>query len=270
MSTEGVNEASRHIDEMATIDMIRVINREDHTVALRVEQAIPQISAAVDGIYERMSRGGRLIYIGAGTSGRLAVQDAAECTVTYGVPAGTVHAIMAGGRDAVFAPSENVEDNFDAGRRDVDLVHVTEKDCVLGISASGNASYVCGALKEALDRGALTAGMICNEQGKISQFAQHMICVPTGAEVISGSTRMKAGTAQKMVLNMISTAVMIKLGKVTDNFMTWMTPTNQKLQKRACFIISKVCSVTEEEAARLLAENGNNIQSAIRAQKEGL
>ena len=268
MSTEGVNERSRHIDEMSTIDMIRVINQEDYTVAQRVEQAIPQISAAVDAIYERMRRGGRLIYIGAGTSGRLAVQDAAECTVTYGVPKGTVIAIMAGGRDAVFAPSENVEDNFDAGRKDVDLVCVTEKDCLMGISASGNASYVCGALKEASERGALTIGMICNEQGRILEFSQYMIRVPTGAEVISGSTRMKAGTAQKMVLNMISTAVMIKLGKVTDNFMTWMTPTNQKLHKRACFIISKVCSVTEEVAARLLEENGNNIQRAIHAGKE--
>lgn len=268
MSTEGVNERSRNIDKMTTEQMISVINEEDMTVAECVKKAIPSIAAAVDAISERMKNGGRLIYIGAGTSGRLAIQDAAESTVTYGVPKGTVSAIMAGGESAVFFPSENVEDSFDAGKADINAAEITKNDCVMGISASGNANYVCGALSEAKAVGALTVAMLCNEHGKISEIAEHVISVPTGAEVISGSTRMKAGTAQKMVLNMISTASMIKLGKVTGNFMTWMKPSNEKLHKRACFIISEICSITESEAETLLEENENNIQGAIRAYKE--
>ena len=249
--------------------MVKVINEEDKTVAERIEEALPSIAAAVDAIAERLKRGGRLIYIGAGTSGRIAIQDAAECTVTYGVPRGTVRAIMAGGDGAVFFPSENVEDLYERGVSDIADANVAENDCLMGISASGGANYVVGALDEAKRRGALTVSMICNEHGKITEHSDLAISVPTGAEVISGSTRMKAGTAQKMVLNIISTSVMIKLGKVSGNFMTWMTPTNAKLVKRAHFIISEVCSISKEDAAKLLEENGNNIQSAINAYREG-
>ena len=270
MSTEGVNEKSRNIDAMTTLEMVSIINEEDDTVAENVKKALPDIALAIDAIADRLKRGGRLIYVGAGTSGRLAIQDAAECTVTYGVPKGTVSAVMAGGRGAVFFPSENVEDNFEAGVNDIANQELNENDCVMGISASGNAAYVCGALDEAQRRGALTVSMICNEYGKIADCSEYVISVPTGAEVISGSTRMKAGTAQKMVLNMISTAAMIKLGKVTGNFMTWMTPSNEKLQKRACFIISEVCGVDQMFAAELLKNNENNIQKAISAYKEEL
>ncbi len=263
MSTEGVNERSRNIDRKTTLEMLKIINEEDKTVAEAVSKALPQIAQVIDAAVLGLKNGGRIIYVGAGTSGRLAIQDAAECTVTYGVPEGTVSAVMAGGRNAVFSPSENVEDNFDSGVADLNAKNITENDCVIGISAAGNASYVCGALDAAKKCGAVTACLICNEKGKLQDYSDYSVSVPTGAEVISGSTRMKAGTAQKMVLNMISTAAMIKLGKVTDNFMTWMSPTNIKLQKRACFIISQVCGISEAEAAKLLEENGNKIQNAI-------
>ncbi len=269
MNTESINERSRHIDQMSTLQMVSVINEEDRTVAEAVGRALPAIAEAVDKIAARLQKGGRLIYIGAGTSGRLAIQDAAECTVTYGVPEGTVSAIMAGGHAAVFKPSENAEDDAVAGAAAMEEHKVCELHCVLGISASGNADYVCGALEEAKKRGALTGALLCNERGKIADRAECVICVPTGAEVVCGSTRMKAGTAQKMVLNMISTASMIKLGRVTGNFMTWMTPTNEKLKKRAAFIVAQVCEITEEQAEGLLCENGNRIQEAITKFREG-
>ncbi|MBE6750390.1 MAG: N-acetylmuramic acid 6-phosphate etherase [Ruminococcaceae bacterium] len=263
MNTENVNINSIDIDKKSTVEMISIINNEDKTVALAVEKAIPQIAKAVDVISEGLKKDGRLISIGAGTSGRLAIQDAAECTVTYGVPEGTVSAIMAGGRDAVFKPSENVEDNFDGGAEEIAKLNVGPNDTIVGISASGNAPYVCGALTQAKAHGANTVSLLCNEHGKIADCSDIAICVPTGAEVINGSTRMKAGTAQKMVLNMLSTASMIKLGKVTSNFMTWMTPTNIKLEKRARFIVSNLCNVSEEEADELLTENNYNIQAVV-------
>ena len=251
--------------------MLTIINNEDKTVAEAVSIALPQIAEAVDVISEGLKKGGRMIYVGAGTSGRLAIQDAAECTVTYGVEPGTVSAIMAGGRDAVFTPSENVEDNYEGGVAAIRECNVSENDTVVGISASGGAEYVCGALDEATKNSASTVAVLCNTHGKIADCARYSICIPTGAEVISGSTRMKAGTAQKMVLNMLSTAAMIKLGKVTGNFMTWMSPTNKKLEKRAKFIISQVCGISEDDAAVLLHENDNNIQKAIAANtKDGL
>jgi len=178
-----------------------------------------------------------------------------------------VDAVIAGGKDAVFFPSENAEDKFTLGESDLQQHQLTKYDTVVGISASGNAQYVCGALHAARRCGANTVAVLCNKNGRIMEYADRSICAPTGAEVICGSTRMKAGTAQKMILNMLSTAVMIKLGKVTGNFMTWMRPTNEKLVKRAHFIISEVCGVTSEEAMRLLSENGNSIQNAIKAQK---
>lgn len=268
MSTEGVNQNSRHIDKKSTLEMLEIINNEDKTVAMAVEKALPQIAQVIDAAVKGLKNGGRIIYIGAGTSGRLAIQDAAECTVTYGVPEGTVSAIMAGGHKAVFSPSENVEDIFEQGVADVNAKNITPNDCVIGISASGNANYVCGALDAAGKSGATTVALICNKNGKMQNYALYSISIPTGAEVISGSTRMKAGTAQKMVLNMISTASMIHLGRVTDNFMTWMSPTNEKLYKRACFIISQICNISEEEAETLLNNNENKIQNAINSYKE--
>lgn len=263
MNTESVNQNSKDFDKKSTLEMLQIINQEDKTVAENIEKCLPQIAEVTDVITEGLRNGGRLIYVGAGTSGRLAIQDAAECTVTYGVASGTVTAIMAGGRDAVFFPSENIEDKYEVGASDLAKLNITKNDSVVGISASGNAEYVCGALEEANKAGANTIALLCNSHGKIADCANYSICVPTGAEVICGSTRMKAGTAQKMILNMLSTVTMVKLGKVTGNFMTWMSPTNKKLEQRAKFIISQVCGITEEEAGGLLGDGGNNIQSAI-------
>lgn len=268
MNTEDVNRNSKDFDKKSTLEMLRIINTEDKTVAEAVEKCLPQISIVIDIIADGLKKGGRMLYIGAGTSGRLAVQDAAECTVTYGVAPGTVTAVMAGGKEAVFSPSENIEDKFEVGAEDVRRLNLTKDDSVIGISASGNAQYVCGALREAEMCGANTVAVLCNECGKIADYAKYSICVPTGAEVICGSTRMKAGTAQKMILNMLSTVVMVKLGRVTGNFMTWMSPTNQKLEKRARFIISQVCGITEKDAEVLLTKSENNIQKAIANFKE--
>jgi len=263
MNTENVNPRSKNFDEKSTIEMLRIINNEDKTVADAVEKALPQIAEAVDVIAEGIKKGGRIIYVGAGTSGRLAVQDAAECTVTYGVKPGTVTAVMAGGKEAVFSPSENIEDNYETGFSDINDFNLTPYDSVVGISASGNADYVCGAIDAAGKAGANTVAILCNTHGKIADSAQFSICVPTGAEVICGSTRMKAGTAQKMILNMLSTITMVKLGRVHGNFMTWMSPTNKKLEKRAKFIISQLCNVSEEVAGKLLAENNNEIHKVV-------
>lgn len=268
MNTENVNQNSLDFDKKSTVEMLEIINNEDKTVALAVEKSIPQIAAAVDVISECIKNGGRLIYVGAGTSGRLAIQDAAECTVTYGVKVGTVTAVMAGGNNAVFTPAENIEDDFEAGKKAAKELSLTENDSLVGISASGNAEFVCGALKEAEKAGAKTVALLCNPAGKIADCAQYPICVSTGAEVISGSTRMKAGTAQKMVLNMLSTISMVKLGRVHGNFMTWMQPTNKKLEKRARFIISQLCGIDEEEAGRLLEENDNKIQAVVEKYKK--
>ena len=263
MNTENVNPNSRDFDKKSTIEMLEIINNEDKTVADSVEKALPQIAEAVDIIAEGIKKGGRMIYVGAGTSGRLAIQDAAECTVTYGVKPGTVTAVMAGGKEAVFSPSENIEDSYETGVSDINVFNLTPYDSVVGISASGNADYVCGALDAARKAGANTVAILCNIQGKIADAAQYSICVPTGAEVISGSTRMKAGTAQKMILNMLSTITMVKLGRVHGNFMTWMSPTNKKLEKRAKFIISQLCNVSEDTAEELLKENNNEIHKVI-------
>ena len=263
MNTENVNPNSKNFDKKSTLEMLQIINNEDKTVAEAVEKALPQIAEAVDVIADGIKNGGRMIYVGAGTSGRLAIQDAAECTVTYGVKPGTVSAIMAGGRDAVFTPSENIEDKYEIGFENVSDLNITKYDSVVGISASGNAEYVCGALNAAEKAGANTVAILCNTHGKIADCAKFKICVPTGAEVISGSTRMKAGTAQKMILNMLSTITMVKLGRVHGNFMTWMSPTNKKLEKRARFIISQLCNISEDEAEILLKENNNEIHKVI-------
>ncbi|MBE6571285.1 MAG: N-acetylmuramic acid 6-phosphate etherase [Ruminococcaceae bacterium] len=269
MLTEEINEKSVDIDKKSTLEMLRIINEEDKTVAYAVEKAIPQIEVAIDAVSENMKNGGRLIYVGAGTSGRLAVQDAAECTVTYGVEKGTVTAIIAGGKNAVFTSYENVEDDFEAGANAVKELDVTDKDSIVGISASGTAAFVCGALSEGKRVGCVTIAFLCNESGRITEYADHAINVITGPEVIGGSTRMKAGTAQKLVLNMFSTIAMIKLGRVTGNQMTYMKPSNKKLVKRARSIVAEVCKISYEQADRLLLKYDNDMQKAIEAFEKG-
>ena len=261
--TEGVNPRSRDIDLKTTSEILSIINAEDATVAAAVKKALPEIVPVVDLIVEKLDAGGRLIYVGVGTSGRLAVQDAAECPPTYGVPVETVTAIIAGGVDAMIHPVESAEDDAAAGTAAIVEAGVNPNSLVLGISANGNTPYVCGALAEAKKRGAATAVLLCNKSGKIEDNADLAIHVLTGAEVISGSTRMKAGTAQKMVLNMLTTAAMIRLGRVTGNFMTAMQPINAKLRKRAVFIVSNVTSLPPKFAEKALDTNNWNIRAAI-------
>ena len=268
LSSESVNPATRDIDSKDTLGILQLINAADATVAAAVATAMPEIAEVIDRITERMKRGGRLFYVGAGTSGRIAVQDAAECPPTYGVSPEVIQAVIAGGPDAVFHASEKAEDDMTAGGGILRRYGITAADSVLGISANGNAAFVCSALEEAGKCGAFTAAVVNNYPCRMSELTKSVIYLPTGPEVICGSTRMKAGTAQKMTLNMISTAVMIKQGRVTGNFMTAMRPSNAKLQKRAIFMIRELTGAAPEQAERALEQAGGDIRAAVRALKK--
>ena len=270
--TEAVNEATRDLDCRSTLEMAEAIHQADLTVAPAVGRALPEIAAVAETVAKHFQLGGRLIYVGAGTSGRLAVQDAAECPPTYGVPPETVQSVMAGGEAAVFHPVEDAEDNFEIGVAAMRSRGVTSRDTVIGLSANGNASFVLGALAEAHKMGAATAAIVNNPGSRMAELADTTVLLETGPEVICGSTRMKAGTAQKMALNMISTIAMVKTGHVTGNFMTSMKPTNHKLRERAKFIVGQVCGVTVEQATRQLEQDSWQIRTAIqhlRAQAKG-
>ena len=219
LATEQRNAASEHIDRLPTLDMVLLINNEDKKVAGAVETVCPQIAGAIDGIYARMQRGGRLIYTGCGTSGRLGVLDAAECPPTYSTDPERVRAVIAGGYGAMFAAVEGAEDDRSLGANDLKARHLTEDDSVVGIAASGRTPYVLGALDYAKSVGALTVAVTCCPGCEAEAHADIAISPAPGPEVITGSTRMKSGTAQKMILNMLSTGVMVKLGKVYGNLM---------------------------------------------------
>jgi len=263
MLTEQPNPRSAHIDQLSTLEMLRVMSDEDATVALAVRQALPAIARAVDTITEHLRQGGRLLYVGAGTSGRLGVLDAAECVPTFSTPPETVQGILAGGQAALTGPIEGAEDNHDAGYRKMTDLEVNARDVVVGIAASGRTPYVIGALTAANERAAATVAIACNEPAPILDLAQIPIAAVVGPEVIAGSTRLKAGTAQKMILNMLSTASMIRLGKVYGNLMVDVKVTNQKLAQRARGIVSQVTGVSDEDAARLLEQTHNEVKPAI-------
>lgn len=261
--TEEVNKNTSKIDMMDTIDILKHINEEDKTVALAVERELEDIAKAVDQIAARLKAGGRLFYFGAGTSGRLGVLDASECPPTFGVDSELVTGIIAGGDVALRDAVEGMEDDKDQGYEDAKEAGVSEKDAVIGISASGGAPYVKGVLDLALDMGALAIAMSNVKEPYIGQDANIVISPVTGPEVIAGSTRLKAGTSQKMVLNMISTGVMIKLGKTYGNLMVDVRPTNIKLRKRAVNIVRLATDVTEEVALLKLDESDWNPKLAI-------
>lgn len=263
--TESVNPRSRDIDLKSIPEIIDIINAEDQLVANAVHAAREGIIKAVEAAVQSLNNGGRMIYIGAGTSGRLGVMDAVECAPTYGMPYDRVFAIIAGGYDTMVKASENAEDNVDAGIKAMDDNHVTAADTIIGISASGNTPYVTGALKRARELGASTVGIICNANGTVADAAEIPIILLTGPEVITGSTRMKAGSAQKMTLNAISTTTMIRIGRVTGNFMTAMRPTNTKLRKRARFIVGSICGISEEDADALLEQHNYVIRDSVNA-----
>ncbi|MCY7778739.1 N-acetylmuramic acid 6-phosphate etherase [Bacillus haynesii] len=263
LTTERRNERSKRIHQAETIDMLKIMNDEDKTVAEGVQQVLPDVKTAVDYAVGSLKKGGRIIYIGAGTSGRLGVLDAAECPPTFSISPESVIGIMAGGEKALHQAVEGAEDHEAFGRRDLEAVNLSNNDTVIGIAASGRTPYVLGALKYAKETGAKTVSLTCNENSAISQAADHSIEIVVGPEVIAGSTRMKAATAHKMILNMISTAAMIKMGKVYENLMVDVKVSNDKLKERAIRIIQTVTGVPKETAAQALEKSNNQVKTAI-------
>jgi len=263
MLTEGRNPRTERIDTLSTLDMLRAIHAEDATVAGAVGRALPAIARAVDAIAERLRGGGRVFYVGAGSSGREALTDAIEWEPTFSVAPDTVQVILAGGEAAFGRSVEDAEDDAGAGRAAVEAAGVSERDGVVGIAASGYTPYTIAALEEANARGAATVAVACNAPAPLFDVAQIGIAALVGPEVITGSTRMKAGTAQKMILNMLSTASMIQLGKVYSNLMVDVRVSNQKLAARARRAVSDVTGASDGEAARLLDLTGNEVKTAI-------
>lgn len=262
LKTEQRNPKSTHIDKMSTIDIVKLMNEESYVALRAVENASQSIADAVDAISLSMNSGGRLYYVGAGTSGRLGVLDASECPPTFGVPYDLVNGIIAGGYDCLIRASEGGEDSYENGAGDV-KDRLCAGDVVVGISAAGGAKYVLGALDKAKELGCVTVAITSNEGSALDRTADISIVTDTGAEVITGSTRLKAGTAQKLVLNILSTASMIKTGKVYENLMINLRPTNEKLRARVISIVREIKGVDEKEAIALLAANNWNIREAV-------
>lgn len=281
--TETRNPRTEHLDQLSTLDMLQVINDEDATVAAAVRAELPNIARAVDEIAERFQRGGRLFYIGAGTSGRLGVLDASECPPTFSVPPDLVQGLIAGGDSALRLSSEHSEDSPELGAQDLaaagfgklsaapssestDVCTADPNPCVdtlVGIAASGRTPYVLGAMEFAKQRGALTIGLSCVPNSAVAQAAEIAITPAAGPEVLTGSTRLKAGTATKLVLNMLSTGVMVRTGATFGNLMVNVRPTNAKLVDRAERIISDATGVDRSTAAQLLKDSGNEVKIAI-------
>jgi len=263
LHTEQRNPDTIGIDRMDALEIIQKINEEDQKVALCVREALPQIAQAIELIVPRMKKGGRMVYVGAGTSGRLGFMDASECRPTFGIPEETVSCVMAGGRDAVFSAKESVEDDPVRAMNDLKEWGLTPNDTVIAAAASGRTPYCIGALDYAQSIGAGAVSLSCNPDAAMSRHAQVAIEVDTGREVIMGSTRMKAGSAQKMVCNMLTTATMIKLGKVYGNLMVDMRPTNAKLVDRAKRIVMEATGASYEQAEAMLQETGNDVKLAV-------
>ncbi len=263
LSTEGRNQNTLAIDKASAYEIVKLINEEDKTVADAVEAALPNIAKAVEAANAALSSGGRLIYCGAGTSGRLGVLDASECRPTYGVDDNTVVGLIAGGKDAMFTAKEGAEDSETLCVEDLKAIGFCKKDVLVGIAASGRTPYCVGGLKYANELGAVTVSVCCSKDSAMSKIAQIPIEAVTGPEAVTGSTRMKAGTAQKMILNMLSTATMILQGKVYSNLMVDVQPTNQKLIVRAQNIFMQATGASEERAKELLAQTDYHVKLAI-------
>lgn len=261
--TERSNPASVDLDRLTTAQVVELINAQDAQVAAAVQAALPDIVRAVDLIAARLGAGGRVIYVGAGTSGRIGLLDAAEWGPTFGSPVGMVRTIIAGGPGAAVEVAADVEDAAELGAADLAARDVSARDVVVGITASGRTPYVLGALRAAREIGAATVSIACNPNSPIGSLSDVAIVAVTGAEIIAGSTRMKAGTAQKLILNMISTAVNVKLGKVFGNLMVDVQPLNTKLLERARRIVAEAAGVAPDDAAKLLAAAGGSVKAAI-------
>jgi N-acetylmuramic acid 6-phosphate etherase len=264
LTTEQRNPRSMDIDARSTEEIVRIINEEDKLVALAVEKEIPYITKAVDVIVNAIKQGGRLFYFGAGTSGRLGVVDASECPPTFGVPFGLIQGFIAGGKEAMFRAQEGAEDHEENGAKDIIKANVTDKDVVCGIAASRRTPYVVGAVKKAKELGAKTLYVTTNPRENFDiEEVDIAICPYTGPEVVMGSTRMKSGTAQKLVLNMLTTATMIRLGKVYENMMIDLQMTNKKLVERSKRIVMTITGVSYEEAADWLEKASGHVKTAL-------
>jgi N-acetylmuramic acid 6-phosphate etherase len=276
--TEERNPRTMDLDKLEPIDLVKRIQEEDIEVAKIVQQCVPEIAQAVNLIAERLASGGRLFYFGAGTSGRLGVLDASECPPTFGVTPDLIQAYIAGGREAMFQSFENAEDDLAAGVRDATAAGISNKDIVAGITASGRTPYVIGACDKAKEAGAKIVAIVNNHDTELQHMSDVTIAAVVGPEALSGSTRMKAGTAQKMVLNLLSTCTMVRLGKVYENLMVDLKPTNYKLRERAVSIISTISGVPRHVAEGALVASHDNAKTAIlmvkrklgRAQAEAL
>ncbi|PQJ42418.1 N-acetylmuramic acid 6-phosphate etherase [Vibrio campbellii] len=261
--TESRNSASAEIDTLSTIEMLQVINQEDQKVALAVQAVLPQIAQTVDAITAAFANGGRLIYMGAGTSGRLGILDASECPPTYGTHPDMVIGLIAGGHQAILKAVENAEDNGQMGQDDLKALNLTQHDVVVGIAASGRTPYVLGGLEYAKSVGATTASIACNPECAMAEAADIAILPIVGAEVVTGSSRMKAGTAQKLVLNMLTSGAMIRSGKVFGNLMVDVEATNAKLIQRQTNIVIEATGATKEQAEKALEACERHCKTAI-------
>lgn len=263
IATEQRNPNTTHIDTLSTLEMVRLINQEDQKVAVAVAQVAPEIARAIDVITRQLSQGGRLFYVGCGTSGRLGILDAVECPPTYSTDPAMVQAIIAGGYPAIFRAVEGAEDDFDLGRRDLQERGFAREDVLVGLAASGRTPYVLGAMGFARELGAAVIAVTCCPGSEVDRMADIGIAPTPGPEVITGSTRMKSGTAQKMVLNMLSTGTMIKLGKVYGNLMVDVKPSNKKLIRRCVTIVREAVGCGEDQAVSALEACGYRPKVAI-------
>jgi N-acetylmuramic acid 6-phosphate etherase len=269
MAFEKITEQTspyRHLEKMSVKEILEDINKEDKTVPSAIEKIIPQIEKLAEAVSDKMLMGGRLFYIGAGTSGRLAIVDASECPPTYGVPYGLVIAVIAGGEKAITTAIEFAEDDKEQGWKDLQSYNISDKDVVIGIAASGTTPYVIGALEECQKRGIITGSISCNPDSPVSAAADYPIEVIVGPEFVTGSTRMKSGTAQKLVLNMISTSVMIQLGRVEDNKMVNMQLTNEKLIDRGVKMLMEKLKRNDYEKTKELLLKYGSVKKAVEAE----
>ena len=263
LTTERRNPASAHIDSCTTLEMVTIMQQEDSKIASAIEKILPEIARAIDATSQRLENGGRLFYLGAGTSGRLGILDASECPPTYGTDPELVQGLIAGGIPAIFRAQEGAEDNPDLAVHDLKEHGFSAKDVLVGIAASGRTPYVIGGLKYARELGALTIALACSEHAEIAALADIALTPVTGPEVVTGSTRMKAGTAQKLVLNMLSTGTMIKLGKVYGNLMVDVKASNKKLEERAIRIVMEGSGCERTEAEKALKGADGHAKLAI-------
>jgi N-acetylmuramic acid 6-phosphate etherase len=261
--TEQENPRTRGLSELPVLEIVRLMNDEDARVPAAVREVLPEVARAVEAIVERLGRGGRLFYVGTGTSGRLGVLDASECPPTFGVPPELVQGVIAGGHDALYRATEASEDDREAGARDIEARGLSGADALVGIAASGRTPYTIGALERARDLGALTVALTCVPESPITASAEISIVPVVGPEVVAGSTRLKAGTAQKLVLNMLSTATMVRLGYVTGNRMTNLMPRNEKLRARAVRVLAAEAGLDEGAAREAIEAAGGDPRVAL-------